>query len=46
MGRGSAGVSLWGMGRGSAGARMRGMGRGNDAKTALRVKKRQAKNNK
>ena len=37
MGRGSAGVKLWGMGRGSAGVRMRGMGRGNDAKTALRV---------
>ena len=37
MGRGSAGVRLWGMGGGSAGARMRGMGRGNDAKTALRV---------
>ena len=35
MGRGSAGVRLWGMGRGSAGARLRGMGRGNDAKTAL-----------
>ena len=40
MGRGSAGVRLWGMGRGSAGARMRGMGRGNDAKTALRVIKK------
>ena len=35
MGRGSAGVRLWGMGRGSAGARLRGVGRGNDAKTAL-----------
>ena len=40
MGRGSAGVRLWGMGRGSAGTRMRGMGRGNDAKTALRVIKK------
>ena len=37
MGRGSAGVRLYGMGRGSAGTRMRGMGRGNDAKIALRV---------
>ena len=36
MGRGSAGVRLWGMGRRSAGTRMRGMGRGNDAKTALK----------
>ena len=40
MGRGSAGVRLWGMGRGSAGARLRGMGRGNDAKTALVVIKK------
>ena len=46
MGRGSAGVRLWGMGRGSAGARLRGMGRGNDAKTALVViKKKQGENN-
>ena len=28
MGRGSAGVRLWGMGRGSAGEGLRGMGRG------------------
>ena len=43
MGRGSAGVRLWGMGRGSAGARLRGMGRGNDAKTALVVIKKTRK---